>query len=161
MRLRSRLDNPGRSHTSPNRTFSVSSMSLGTVARTFSRAADGGVDLVVMDSLSLALVLKRRTPKQGARPVVRATEGTSLIHAIDDGHCIGCRHVAVYASAPGGDSRERAGCCAKCVAMAPRPYGSGANSRTSAGLVEPLCVILGHQPANEADQLDAKSLSVL
>src|SRR5262245_34805221 len=47
MRLRSRLDRPGRSQTSPYRTVSLRSTSLGTTGRTSLRAdvADGGVGM--------------------------------------------------------------------------------------------------------------------
>src|SRR5881397_859932 len=38
IRLRSRLESPGRSHTSPKSTFSLRSMSFGATPRTTSRA---------------------------------------------------------------------------------------------------------------------------
>src|SRR5580765_8139475 len=38
MKLRSRLESPGRSHTSPKSTFSLRSMSFGATCRTTSRA---------------------------------------------------------------------------------------------------------------------------
>src|SRR5215831_1546820 len=38
MKLRSRLESPGRSHTSPKSTFSLRSMSFGATPRTTSRA---------------------------------------------------------------------------------------------------------------------------
>src|SRR6266446_2808214 len=41
IRLRSRLDSPGRSQTSPNSTFSLRSMSFGATGRTTSRAVVG------------------------------------------------------------------------------------------------------------------------
>src|SRR4029450_9380975 len=52
MRLRSRLDRPGRSHTSPERTFSLRSMSLGTTPRTSSRAAETGAGVAMTCLLS-------------------------------------------------------------------------------------------------------------
>src|SRR5215475_3465558 len=41
IRLRSRLDRPGRSHTSPNSTRSLRSTRAGTMSRTWSRADEG------------------------------------------------------------------------------------------------------------------------
>ena len=53
MRLRSRLDSPWPLPYVAEQHFSVRSMSLGTVARTLSRVADGGVGFVVMNALLL------------------------------------------------------------------------------------------------------------
>src|SRR5690242_4653641 len=49
IRLRSRLERPGRSQTSPNSTLSVRSTNLGAKALSASRAADdctGGLDII-------------------------------------------------------------------------------------------------------------------
>src|ERR1700733_9583587 len=51
IRLRSRLDSPGRSHTSPKTTFSVSSMSLGTIGRSFSLGSDDDGAAIVVPPL--------------------------------------------------------------------------------------------------------------
>src|SRR6266849_4639710 len=70
MRLRSRLERPGRSHTSPKRTFSVRSMSFGTTDRSFSRAADAD-DVAIGSSFYIQVknsCASRRFIKRGVSP---------------------------------------------------------------------------------------------
>src|SRR5690348_2855613 len=68
IKLRSRLDRPGRSHTSPNTTFSVRSMSFGATLRTFSRAAATAGDGTVAIDPSLVVLLVSSTMSQDMKP---------------------------------------------------------------------------------------------
>src|SRR5439155_18432513 len=63
IRLRSRLDSPGRSQTSPNRTFSLRSMSFGATGRTTSRAVVGAG--CVLTVCSFLCSLRSRLTSQG------------------------------------------------------------------------------------------------
>src|SRR5438552_2876222 len=58
IRLRSRLDSPGRSQTSPNRTFSLRSMSFGATGRTTSRAVVGAGCVLTVGSFLMALLAR-------------------------------------------------------------------------------------------------------
>src|ERR1700676_916962 len=82
--LRSRLDRPGRSHISPNRTFSVRSTSFGATSPILSLAVGSGLSFVI-DSPDVHYLPgpRRPLPKmyhyQNTREILASLVGHSLI----------------------------------------------------------------------------------
>src|SRR5712691_9389614 len=95
MRLRSRLERPGRSQTSPKRTFSVRSMSFGTTARSFSRTADADDDAVAIGSSFLLCPIDNGISRYHSlifKVVFRSSRKSAKLRSLDGSHNIMDNH---------------------------------------------------------------------
>src|SRR5882762_4557444 len=115
IRLRSRLDSPGRSQTSPNRTFSLRSMSFGATGRTTSRAVTGAGCVLTVCSFLCGGNEPRRDSTRFAR-LTPATLAASIPTARPD------RSGGLHAPTPRHDldKRRRGAVTARWLRARPR-----------------------------------------